>query len=195
MSQPTSQPTITIGDITETESQFFDPTRNDGKKDPNAQPSQFTGSTTAPPATAPQFTVPPTEPPPVPGGGPGSQAPTVVNTDMMRLVASNLETLEQPLRDSISALDLVTVRAGALSLGTQLSTKVVGDGQLRDSTKQVLTSVLNTVMDTVSATRALATKFDTTEQLNGLSAADYNTYLNGVTSDVNSVLGSATPGK
>lgn len=175
--------------LTDYEGDDSDPGGNLGTKDKTSQPNNYNGSTNAPPAGTPSYQSNTPPPPTVPGGSdhPG-QGVTSVSPDAMRTFASNLEQLEQVVADLIQKITGVKVTAGSFSTAVNLAQKIdAATSGLTDTTTTVLTDLKTTVTDTVAAARKLAADFDNAEDLNGLTADNFNRYINQVSSDVNNL--------
>ncbi|MGV9935196.1 hypothetical protein [Streptomyces olivaceoviridis] len=131
--------------------------------------------------------------PPVPGaGGPGK--PTTVDTPSMLLYASNMESLLPHLDNALQRLEPVVAAAGGLPSGRTLRATV---GSTQKSTGKAsglvsayyssLTDIKAGVTDLVAAVREMAKKYDRLEDLNQMSAAQLQKYMQDAKADFDSL--------
>ena len=172
--------------------------------DTSATPDPFTGGTFGGSTGDPQH-FDPTTVTPVTGGGPQTTAPpppivpsrngggdgTTVNTPSLRLFASNVGMLEQPLRTALSSLQAMKpVAPGGFYQASQIRTKVNGEDGLQGKFSTVLTNVIEAVVDTRNAMLKLAGDYESTEDQNSMQTSA----LQRAMSDVNDDIGSIVPG-
>jgi uncharacterized protein YukE len=174
--------------MTDNEGNTDDPSGNLGNKDKNSNPNNFNGSTNPPPNGTPSYQSNTPPPPTVPDNSGSNGQNISVSPDAMRTFAANLEQLEQVVASLIKEITGVNVTAGSFSTAVNLAQKIdAATSGLTDTTNTVLTDLMTTITDTVAAARKLAADFDNAEDLNGLTADNFNRYINQVSSDVNNL--------
>jgi hypothetical protein len=121
--------------------------------------------------------------PPVPGGTntPG-RGVTTVSTQAIRTFAANLLLLEEPIRTALTGMAGVDVRPGAFNQAFVLANKIDGDGELRDSTRDVLTKALDALVAIRQACHRIVTEYDTAEELNNADATRFQELVNSANS-------------
>ena len=128
--------------------------------------------------------------PPVPGDTthPGRGVVTV-STQAIRTFATNMQLLEEPIRTALNGMNGVDVRAGAFNQAFVLAQRIEGDGELRDSTRTVLTKALNALVEIRQACNRLVAEYDTAEELNGADADRFGELVLGATTVINGMGG------
>lgn len=151
------------------------PVVNAGNKPPVHVPPPVTVPDQIPPPNQMPQNNPDLHLPPVPGGPdtPGKGV-TTVSTDAIRTFAANLQLLEAPIRSALTATSDVNIHAGAFNQAFVLARKIGGDGQLRDSTRLVLTNALDALAEIRAACLKLVAEYDTAEELNKADADRFN---------------------
>jgi hypothetical protein len=131
--------------------------------------------------------------PTVPGGHdhPGKGV-TVVNIKAMKKFAENISGLVAdggPLKKALAEMDTVNVRAGGFHSAVALAKVVNGPNGMQGGTKQTLVDMVQVLTEISDAVAKLANHYETAEELNALSSADYATYLGTVSGYVNGMGG------
>lgn len=163
---------------------------------PAGTPILYGGSTSAPPPAAPvHFVTNELTPPAVPGGGDGSHAPTAVNTTAMKQFGDNLTSLIAPIDKCLSDLSGVVINGGSFNVAYTLAHKIANPADTSSLVPTVM-AALNSIKDALEETSVgvhkMAADFDSTDDLNKVSIADYNRYLGVVPGTVATIAGSSS---
>jgi hypothetical protein len=163
-----------------------------GRQDSSA-PSQYGGPLNQPATSGGTFSYDPGSAPAVPGGGDGSHGSTVVNTAAMKVFATNITNLVDPVSSLQNDVQNVNIRTGSMSVCVNLTNKInhisgSGSSDLRGTTVAVLQNVRDAIEEVAQGVRKMAADFDSTEALNNMTTADYDRYLSGVTTSITSLL-------
>ncbi|GAA3464474.1 hypothetical protein ACFFSW_18340 [Saccharothrix longispora] len=152
----------------------------------------YTGDTTAPPAGTYQGDVPDLDdrvpPPPRKTGDTGA---TVVSTDALRTFARNLRQLRELLEEALKTLRGVDIAPGAFYHATDLTTKLTGG--LVPSVEEFLIKAIDALEMTARNLEQLAHDYDTTEELNGLTAVKLNEHIQDAVGYINQTTGITNP--
>lgn len=129
--------------------------------------------------------------PPVPGGHdhPG-RGVTVVNTKAMKTFATNISGLVAdggPLRQALTALEDVDVRAGGFRTAVALAKVVNGPDGMQGATRKTLADMIEVLTSVSDAVNKMANHYEKAEDLNTMSSADYATYLGQTSGSINSM--------
>ncbi|WP_310719268.1 hypothetical protein [Streptomyces lydicus] len=146
------------------------------------------GQVTLPPAHTVEAQVP--TPPAVPGANRGSGS-TSVDTPSLDVVARNIESLKEPVKDAMDRLRQVKLAPGSFYDADQLKTKTVGanaDGGLKDQMVKALSDLYNGLTDVSDAMRTLSKNYSTAEEANGIKAADLGKSIERAQADFGAML-------
>ncbi|MFF7705285.1 hypothetical protein [Streptomyces lydicus] len=129
-------------------------------------------------------------PPAVPGANRGSGS-TSVDTPSLDVVARNIESLKEPVKDAMDRLRQVRIAPGSFYDADQLKTKTVGanaDGGLKDQMVKALSDLYNGLTDVSDAMRTLSKNYSTAEEANGIKAADLGKSIERAQADFGAML-------
>jgi len=131
-------------------------------------------------------------PPDVPGKKDGSgSGKTTVNTPSMKIFAQNINTLLDPLHESLKLLQaLPPVAGGDFHTSKVMKTLITGDagdGMLQSGFETVLRKCIKTVTDTHEAVSKLARDYENIDDLNKLTGQQLSRAMGDVGSDINAV--------
>jgi hypothetical protein len=165
------------------------PGRNTGHLDKGGKPADSgTGATPPPPVTNPPLTSPPIDIPDVPGGAktPGKGV-TTVNTKAMDLFSQNVQKLFDPIMKSHEDLAGVNIKAGWFNTARVLADKFNGasdgkgnhTGAFTEQLSQQLYLLAASLQDLSTQTEAVAQHYKKAEDLNHMTAKDFDTYIGG----------------
>ncbi|WP_020660760.1 hypothetical protein [Amycolatopsis benzoatilytica] len=127
--------------------------------------------------------------PPVPGGSehPG-RGVTAVNTEAMRTFAKNMQTLaDGPLKDLPAKLDGVQLKPGVfLTAHDKIVTPIQGTNMLVDNTRTAIHDLCKALDEVADAVTKASKAYDNADEVNKMSADDYNQYFNTVSGHITS---------
>jgi len=131
--------------------------------------------------------------PNVPGGAdhPGKGS-TAVNTVAMKTFANNLLALvdpQSPLSQALPYLLDINIRPGGFSSAVNLASQVNGDNGLAGKMHTTIGQLINTVTEAADAVNKMANHYESIDKANGMTADQYNSYMSGVTGDVQTLTG------
>ncbi|XVS67702.1 hypothetical protein ACQPYE_17110 [Actinosynnema sp. CA-299493] len=121
----------------------------------------------------------------------------VVSPDVLRTFAANLRELKGLLTESIEKLREISVAPGAFFDAVQLGSKVDGDADagIVASVEQFVLRAIDALEVTALNLEQLAHDYDSTEELNGLTAEKLNEHLQDATKYISDATGlKITPG-
>ncbi|MFG3113668.1 hypothetical protein ACGF4C_04680 [Streptomyces sp. NPDC048197] len=146
------------------------------------------GQVTLPPGRTVEAQVP--TPPAVPGTSRGMGS-TSVDTPSLDVVARNIESLKEPVKDAMDRLRQVRLAPGSFYDADQLKTKTVGanaDGGLKEQMVKALSDLYNGLTDVSDAMRTLSRNYSTAEEANGIKAADLRKSIERAQADFGAML-------
>ncbi|MFE4019621.1 hypothetical protein ACFXPZ_19745 [Streptomyces sp. NPDC059101] len=125
-----------------------------------------------------------------------------MDTPSLDLVARNIESLKEPVKDAMDRLRQIRVAPGSFYDADQLKSKTVGanaDGGLKDQMVKALSDLYNGLSDVSDAMRTLSRNYSTAEEANGIKAADLRKSIERAQADFGAMLkdtgsGPAAPG-
>lgn len=129
--------------------------------------------------------------PPVPKDGGGSGKGTSVSTPSLDVFADNIEKLISPVQKAAAALNPIAVAPGAFYHADTMRTKVSGqngDDGLKEQYVKVLNDLVNGLTDLHDGVRQLSQKYKTTEDLNGMTAKDFQDAMDSSVTDFNQMM-------
>ncbi|NMH99700.1 hypothetical protein [Pseudonocardia acidicola] len=127
-------------------------------------------------------------PPPVPGGhGSGGSGATSVDTPSLKLFASNIDQLIQPLKDAKTTLAGMKVQAGGFAQAYDIHDHLVGPNGLQSSYRTVLDRVIETLTDVKNGVNKMAADYETTEEANTMSADAVTKAMPDLAGDITSI--------
>jgi hypothetical protein len=132
-------------------------------------------------------------PPPVPGGTdtPGKGV-TAVNTAAMKTYAQNLDSLVAdggPLKNISHAMDAMVIKGGGFRGAVALTTKVTGDGGIRNATQKTLADMVAVITNISDSVKKMSANYESAEEANKMSKDDYIKYLSQVSGQINGMSG------
>ncbi|MGW4399587.1 hypothetical protein ACWEHA_30225 [Amycolatopsis nivea] len=127
------------------------------------------------------------KPPPVPGGSehPGKGV-TAVNTEAMRTFAKNMQALaDGPLKDLPAKLDGIQLKPGVfLTAQSKIAKPIQGTNELRDTTRTAIHDLCKALDEVADAVNKASKAYDNADEVNKMSADDYNQYFNTVSGHI-----------
>ncbi|MEU4745975.1 hypothetical protein AB0G02_36705, partial [Actinosynnema sp. NPDC023658] len=137
----------------------------------------YTGDTTPPTSTYAGDTPDLDGSVPQPPRTTGPTGATVVNTEALKTFARNLRRLKELLVEALDKVRRIQLAPGAFYHAGQLVGKVTGPGGLAPSVEEFLLKAIDALEVTALDLERLAHDYDTTEELNGLTAVKLDEHI------------------
>ncbi|MET0135509.1 MAG: hypothetical protein ABW215_18170, partial [Kibdelosporangium sp.] len=121
-----------------------------------------------------------------PVGSAEGGAPTQVNTDAIKAFATNLESLDDPVRTALTTVGDIDIRAGGFFAAHELADSIGGTGKLRDGTQSTLTKTLDALAAIRAASTKIVQRYESAEDLNAATSQNLQQYIAGADGVINS---------
>lgn len=135
----------------------------------------------------PGYDVPKIDPPKPVGGG-GASGEVAADTEAFKVVASNIASLIDPLKEAQSRLSGIDVRPGAFAQAFALKDQVSGPSGLKVTMTTVTSKLIETLTDVQNGLLKMALDYETTEEANKAKADAVQMVMPDVAADIQGIL-------